>query len=257
MGPRHEILGFLPSPPPAARAVAPPPAWFAVIRRTRPEAAIPHVESALRESSAGRPPQLIPVKFVGGLLAIAPGSRSAGKGERADGADRGYLVVRNFPLSVAGLPRAARGRRGRGPRHRLQCAIAGAVFVLEELGARFEAGSPSAALGRRRRRSPWRGFCSATCRISRSRTFAPPGHGTGPLFFWPGVVAGLLAVVYNRTLLATQRSPAGSTAAGGVRAGLIGAGVGMLAWFVPISSAAAIRSLSGRWRAASCSPSFR
>jgi CIC family chloride channel protein len=60
------------------------------------------------------------------------------------------------------------------------------------------------------------------------------GPQKGALFLVLGVVGGFLAVLYNRTLLATltlanrlDRWPVE------VRAGLIGAAVGVLAWFLP------------------------
>lgn len=63
---------------------------------------------------------------------------------------------------------------------------------------------------------------------------AAPPTGTAPLFFALGGLAGLLAVVYNGALLAVlaaagkaRRLPVE------IRAGLIGALVGILAWFVP------------------------
>src|SRR5262249_11523991 len=112
--------------------------------------------------------------------------------------------------------------------------IAGAVFVLEELVRRFETRTAVAALG-----------ASATA-IVVSRLFLGdvPDFGVNPLafagpqktalFIVLGVVAGLLGVVYNRTLLGAlalanrlARWPVE------VRAGLVGAAVGVLAWFLP------------------------
>jgi CIC family chloride channel protein len=112
--------------------------------------------------------------------------------------------------------------------------IAGAIFVLEELVRRFETRTAVAALG-----------ASATA-IAVSRLFlgdmpefaVDPLAFAGPqktaLFFVLGVVAGFVAVIYNRALLATlalanrlNRWPVE------VRAGLIGAAVGVLAWFLP------------------------
>jgi len=101
-------------------------------------------------------------------------------------------------------------------------------------GARFEAGIAIAALG----------ASAAAIAVARLmlgdmpdfavQAFVPPGHIADPLFFTLGALAGLLAVVYNRTLLATlaladrlARVPVE------LRAGLIGAAVGALAWFVP------------------------
>jgi hypothetical protein len=111
---------------------------------------------------------------------------------------------------------------------------AGAVFVPEELVRRFETGAAVAALG-----------ASATA-IAVSRLFlgdepdfaADPLAFAGPqtraLFYVLGVVAGFLAVACNRTLPGTLalanrlgRWPVEA------RAGLIGAAVGVPAWFLP------------------------
>jgi CIC family chloride channel protein len=113
--------------------------------------------------------------------------------------------------------------------------IAGATFVLEELVRCFETRTAVTALG------------ASTAAIAVSRfflgnlpdfavnplDFAPP-HKTTALFLLLGLVAGFLAVIYNRMLLGAlavanrlKRWPVE------LRAGLIGAAVGMLAWFLP------------------------
>ena len=112
--------------------------------------------------------------------------------------------------------------------------IAGAVFVLEELVQRFERRIAIAALA-----------ASATA-IGVARVLlgdAPDfnvsalGYGdaaTRPIYFAFGALAGLLAVAYNRALLAT-RAAAQRLAPAPVelRAGLVGAAVGALGWFAP------------------------
>jgi chloride channel protein, CIC family len=111
---------------------------------------------------------------------------------------------------------------------------AGAVFVLEELVQRFEHRIAIAALA-----------ASATA-IAVARAFlgAAPDFAVEPLapivplgqplFLVLGVIAGLLAVGYNRLLLGTialvgslERLPQE------VKAGAIGAGVAVVAWFAP------------------------
>jgi len=58
--------------------------------------------------------------------------------------------------------------------------------------------------------------------------------GSRPLFFALGCVSGLLAVAYNRTLLATMKAAERlDVLSVHLRAGLIGAAVGTLAWFAP------------------------
>jgi len=106
--------------------------------------------------------------------------------------------------------------------------------VLEELVRRFEPRIAIAALG-----------ASATA-ISVARVLlgdapdfqVPPldfaAAETRPLYFALGIVAGLTAILYNRSLLATL---AATDRLGHwpveLRAGMIGLGVGTLAWFAP------------------------
>jgi CIC family chloride channel protein len=140
----------------------------------------------------------------------------------------GTLFRRNWPdcrvLVAAGA--------GAGLATAFNAPIAGAVFVLEELVQRFEHRIAIAALG-----------ASATA-IAVARVFlgdAPDFHVSGlgyadavirPLYFVLGAIAGLLAVAYNRVLLATiaaaDRLDHWPQA---LRAGLVGAAVGALAWF--------------------------
>jgi len=221
-------------------------AWL--VRRFSPYASgsgIPHVEAALDEQLPPAPPYLIPVKFFGGLLAIGSGLALGREGPSVQmGAVVAHIVGR---ISRRGWPdrRAllAAGA-GAGLAVAFNAPIAGAIFVLEELVRRFDTRIAITALG-----------TSATA-ILVARLFlgdAPDFHvaiaafatmATGPLAYapaasWPlylglGVLAGLLAALYNRALLTAvaaadrlERWPIE------LRAGVIGAAVGILAWFAP------------------------
>jgi chloride channel protein, CIC family len=209
-----------------------------LVRRISPHASgsgIPHVEAVLHGDLPPAPSQLIPVKFVGGLLAIGSGLALGREGPSVQmGATAAHVVglVFRCPWPVARVLLAAGA--GAGLATAFNAPIAGAIFVLEELVRRFETGIAIAALG-----------ASATA-IAVARlvlgdqpdfaiqALAYPGFDTAPLFFALGAAAGLLAVVYNRTLLATitifgwfGRWPVE------LRAGVIGGAVGMLAWFAP------------------------
>jgi CIC family chloride channel protein len=211
-------------------------AWL--VRRYSPQASgsgIPHVEAVLNEELPQAPFRIIAGKFVGGVLAIGSGLALGREGPSVQiAATIGHLVGKEFRrhwpdcrvLLAAGL--------GAGLATAFNAPIAGAIFVLEELVRRFELRVAIAALG-----------ASATA-ISVSRVLlgdaedfhvgalAYADAATSPLYFVSGAVAGLMAVVYNRLLLGTiatigqlDRWPAE------LRAGLIGAAVGMLAWFAP------------------------
>jgi CIC family chloride channel protein len=217
----------------AATALA---AWL--VREFSPPASgsgIPHVEAVLHGEVPPAPFRLIPVKFFGGLLAIGAGLALGREGPSVQmGASIAHLVGkmfrRNWPDCRVLLATGA----GAGLATAFNAPMAGAAFVLEELVRRYEPRIAIAALA-----------ASATA-ISVSRVFlgsAPdfhvdtlvyPGFEVRPLYFGLGAVAGVAAVVYNRTLLGTLAAaerlrflPVE------LRAALIGAAVGALAWVAP------------------------
>ena len=221
-------------------------AWL--VRRFSPYASgsgIPHVEAALDQQLPPAPPYLIPVKFFGGLLAIGSGLALGREGPSVQmGAVvahiAGRISRRGWPDRRALLAAGA----GAGLAVAFNAPIAGAIFVLEELVRRFDTRIAITALG-----------ASATA-ILVARLFLgdmPDFHvaiaafatvATGPLAYapaasWPlylglGVLAGLLAALYNRALLAavavTDRLDRWPVE---LQAGVIGAAVGVLAWFAP------------------------
>jgi chloride channel protein, CIC family len=211
-------------------------AWL--VRRYAPEASgsgIPHVEAVLREQIPPAPFSVLPVKFVGGLLAIGAGLALGREGPTVQmGASIahvvGTLARRRWPDARALLAAGA----GAGLAAAFNAPTAGAVFVLEELVRRFEPRMAIAALA------------ASSGAIFASRLVlgdAPDFHvgqlpypeaATMPLHLALGAAAGLLAAAYNWTLLAAiagadylRRVPTE------LRAGLIGAAVGALAWFAP------------------------
>ena len=237
-------------------------AWL--VRRFSPYASgsgIPHVEAALDQQLPPAPPHLILVKFFGGLLAIGSGLALGREGPSVQmGAVVAHIVGR---ISRRGWPdRRALLAAGAGLAVAFNAPIAGAIFVLEELVRRFDTRIAIAALG-----------ASATA-ILVARLFlgdAPDFQvsitafatmGTGPLAYapaasWPlylvlGVLAGLLAAFYNRTLLGAiglaerlHRWPVE------LQAGVIGATWESSPGSRPNWLAAATRSPSG------CSPAAR
>ena len=209
-----------------------------LVRRFSPYASgsgIPHVEAVLREELPPLRFSLFPVKFFGGLLAIGSGLALGREGPSVQlGAGVGRLIGvvarRNWPDCRVLLAAGA----GAGIATAFNAPIAGSIFVLEELVRRFEPRIAIAALA-----------ASATA-ISVSRIFlgdapdfhveplAYPGLEARLLCFGLGLAAGLFAIVYNRTLLAALAASDWLRAwPAELRAALIGAAVGMLAWFAP------------------------
>jgi CIC family chloride channel protein len=135
--------------------------------------------------------------------------------------------------------------------------IGGAVFVLEELVQRFEHRIAIAALA----------ASASALGVARVLLGDAPdfqvnmlGHadaGARPLYFVFGAFAGLLAVAYNRVLLATLATARRlSPAPVELRAGVVGAAVGILGWFAPNDRLAETRSPRAFWQVVSRWPPF-
>jgi chloride channel protein, CIC family len=211
-------------------------AWL--VRRFSPHASgsgIPHVEAVLKGELPPAPFRLIPVKFVGGVLAMGAGLALGREGPSVQmGASLAHLVGTVFRRSWPDCRVLLAAGAGAGLATAFNAPIAGAVFVLEELVRRFETRIAVAALG-----------ASATA-LSVARLFLGnvpefrvealpyPGPGASALFFVLGAVAGFAAVAYNsallRTLAAADRLGRWPVE---LRAALVGGGVGVLAWFAP------------------------
>jgi CIC family chloride channel protein len=211
-------------------------AWL--VRRFSPHASgsgIPHVEAVLHGELPQAPYRLIPVKFVGGLLAIGSGLALGREGPSVQmGASLAHLFARVFRCPPSDCLVLLAGGAAAGLATAFNAPIAGAVFALEELVRRFDTRTTVATFG------------ASAGAIAVSRLFLGdlpdfqvaslpyPGLATVPLHMLLGALAGLLGIAYNRAIL-------GALAATGrlsrwpveLRAAVIGASVGLFAWFAP------------------------
>jgi CIC family chloride channel protein len=210
-------------------------AWL--VRRFSPFAAgsgIPRVEAVLRGEMRPAPFSLLPVKFVGGLLAIGGGLALGREGPSVQmGANIGMFLGRKLRLSTTDCMALMAACGGAGIATAFNAPIAGSVFVLEELVRRFDTRIAIAALG------------SSCCAIAVARLFlgrTPDFQvgalsfsdvGSGFLFLILGAVAGFLGIAYNRTLLGTISLADRIRWPIEMRAAVIGAIVGAVAWFAP------------------------
>ena len=211
-------------------------AWL--VRRYSPDASgsgIPHVELVLTGELPQAPYRLIPVKFFGGLLAIGSGLALGREGPSVQmGASLANLLGKLFRRNEEDCKAFLAAGAGAGLATAFNAPIAGAIFVLEELVRRFDTRIAIATFG------------ASAGAIAVARLFLGdtpdfhvealphPSFGTVPVHLVFGVLAGLLGVAYNRTLLGTLAAaeklrhwPVE------LRAAVVGAAVGMLAWFAP------------------------
>lgn len=208
-----------------------------LVERFSPYAAgsgIPRVEAVAKGELSPAPFSLLPVKFLGGWLAIGSGLALGREGPSVQmGANIGSLLARKFRLKQADHVALLAACGGAGLATAFNAPIAGAVFVLEELIRRFDTRIAIAALG------------ASCCAIAIARLFlgsapdfqieAQPysGLGSGLLFAVLGILAGFAGMAYNAAILGGLNLAARIQWRPGWRAALIGATVGMLAWFAP------------------------
>ncbi|CAM3168346.1 ClC family H(+)/Cl(-) exchange transporter [Komagataeibacter xylinus] len=209
-----------------------------MVRRFAPLASgsgIPHVEAVLSGVAVPAPWVLIPVKFIGGLLAIGSGLALGREGPSVQmGAAAANTIGRLLSLGQADCRALLAAGAGAGLATAFNAPAAGAVFVLEELVGRFEARMVCAALG----------ASISAILISRGILGGQPDfivfHQVPPeaiakqLFFvMTGLMTGLLAVGYNRTILAALRLADRLPVSIPVRAVLIGGLAGLVVWLDP------------------------
>jgi CIC family chloride channel protein len=208
-----------------------------LVRRFAPESSgsgIPQVELGLKGRRTGDPLRIIPVKFVGGLLSIGTGLALGREGPSVQmGASIASLCGRLFRRTEAECRTLLAAGAAAGLATAFNAPVAGAVFVLEEVERRFDLPVTITTLG------------ASVSAISVARLFlgqAPDFH-VGPLqyagltvisaYLALGAFVGCIGVAYNGAILgalgvtARWRCPVELTAA------LVGAAVGVLAWFAP------------------------
>ncbi|CAP56725.1 putative H(+)/Cl(-) exchange transporter [Gluconacetobacter diazotrophicus PA1 5] len=209
-----------------------------MVRRLAPLASgsgIPHVEAVLAGSTTPASAGLIPVKFVGGLLAIGGGLALGREGPSVQmGATAANTIGRVLRLGRSDCRVLLAAGAGAGLATAFNAPGAGAIFVLEELVGRFEARTVCSALG-----ASVSAILVARAMLGGNPDFmvsvAPAviDVSTQLLFLLTGLAMGVLSVLYNRTVLTTLRFAEGLPVGVETRAALIGALAGVVVWLTP------------------------
>ena len=234
---RYPTVGWL-APALIAAAAAFLARWL--VGRFAPEASgsgVQHVESVIKGNAGAMPAAVLPVKFVGGVLALGVGMALGREGPTVQmGATIGHLWSRLFRLRAADGRALLAAGAGAGLAAAFNAPLAGAIFVFEELLRRFELRAAIATLS----------ACSAGLVVMRMLigdrlvfTVPPlvveifPGY---LLFLVLGGIVGVLGALYSRLVVAgldvadrMWRVPPAFQAA------IVGAIVGLLAWVAPDS----------------------
>lgn len=197
---------------------------------------IPYVEAVLHGYRKLDWKRLLPVKFLGGIIAIGSGLALGREGPTVQmGAAVGEAVSQG--LSVSGEERFTliSAGAGAGLAAAFNAPLAGLIFVLEEIRHDFEPIVFGAVLVASI-------VATIVARIGEGQfpvftvpSYPVPPLGSLPAFAVLGVVAGLLGVAFNKGLLTSvemySRVPARFTVAA---AALTGAAIGLIGWFSPI-----------------------
>ena len=215
-------------------------AWTAawLVRRFSQQAAgsgIPHVENVLNGRASPAPASLLLVKYFGGLLAIGSGLALGREGPSVQmGATIGNLCGEALGLDGRICRVLLASGAGAGLAAAFNAPVAGAVFVLEELVRQFELHIAIAALG-----------ASATAIFVSQAILgtAPEFHveelafadpSACVVYFLFGAIAGTAGVLYCKLLLGGMSlADKIDRLTPGLTAILVGALVGVMAWFAP------------------------
>src|SRR6516162_4221828 len=197
---------------------------------------IPDVEAVLRDELPPPPLILIPVKFFGGVLAMGTGLAVGREGPTIQmGASIGHCLATAFRRNQDDVKALLAAGAGAGLATAFSAPVAGAVFVLEELVRRFDTRITITTL------------CASGSAIAVARLLlgngpdfqheplSYAGFATVPIFLVMGAIVGLIGVAYNHTLLGALAGAErlGRWLSGEMRAAMVGAAVGLLAWFGP------------------------
>jgi CIC family chloride channel protein len=196
---------------------------------------IPHVEAVLKGELPPAPPQLLLIKFSGGLLALGAGLALGREGPSVQmGASISYFIGTKFKRSPQDCLLLLAAGAGAGLSIAFNAPIAGAAFVLEELTRRFDTRTTIVTFGASAGAIAVGRVLFGSAPDFRVEHLPYAGFGSMTLGIVLGLLAGLLGIAYNRTILGAlalsnrlNRWPVEA------RAAVVGGGVGLLGWFAP------------------------
>jgi CIC family chloride channel protein len=209
-----------------------------MVRRVAPEAAgsgIPHLEAVLHRMRELNWRRVLPVKFFGGALALGAGLALGREGPTVQmGGSMGAAISDWLEVPTRDRLVLIAAGAGAGLAAAFNAPLAGVMFVLEEVqkdfrqavfGAAFIAAATADIVAR---------FASGQLPVFRVPSYPVQALTALPFFALLGLAAGLLGVVYNRTLIGTLNLTARFTGRLSLLPAVtVGAAVGLVAWFSP------------------------
>ena len=178
-----------------------------LVRRFAPEAVgsgIPHLKAVFYRLRRLHPGRLLPVKFVGGVLAIGGGLALGREGPTVQmGGALGSALAKFFSSNPGERLALIAAGSGAGLAAAFNAPLAGVVFVLEEIQRGFTPNVFGAALIASVIADVVTRFANGQQPVYDIPFYAAPALGT--LFLYPilGVLAGLISIAFTQGLLLT------------------------------------------------------
>jgi CIC family chloride channel protein len=209
-----------------------------VTRRFAPEAAgsgIPHLEAVLHRFRKMDWKRVLPVKFIGGIIAIGSGLSLGREGPTVQmGGAIGEAVSRLLRVSERERLTLISAGAGAGLAAAFNAPLSGLIFVLEEVrrdfqpivfGATFIAAVIANIVAR---------IGAGQYPVFTVPSYPMPPLASLPIFAIMGITAGLLGVLFNRSLLAAirlfERVPKRFLI---LAVAMTGGLIGLVGWFAP------------------------
>lgn len=211
----------------------------ALVRRIEPHAegsGIPRVEAIVEGTMEPGSPAILPVKFVGGLLAMGAGLALGREGPSVQmGASVATTIARLGRRNRHDLRLLVAAGAAAGLATAFNAPIAGGVFVLEELLRRFDTRATLATL-----LASGAGFVTSQLAFGRTSTLfdfpvlGGPRTAHLPVVMLVGLACGLVAVAYNVLLIWAVRRADRMRLPREAWAALLGAVVGVIGFLSPV-----------------------
>lgn len=210
-----------------------------LVRRFAPEASgsgIPHLEAVLHRLRVLNWMRVLPVKFIAGTLALGGGLALGREGPTVQmGGAVGDAISKWLKVPPRERRTLIAAGAGAGLAAAFNAPLSGVIFVLEEIqrdfhpfvfGAAFLAAAIADIVSR---------ILSGAFPVFSIPDYATPPTLSLPIFALLGIFAGLLGVVFNRSLLGTMNLFARVKGQWSlVVAAGVGAFVGLAGWFSPM-----------------------
>ena len=211
-----------------------------LVRRYAPEASgsgIPHLKATFHRLRELRWWRVLPVKLVGGVLALGSGMALGREGPTVQmGGAIGDAIARWLQVSARDRLVLIAAGAGAGLAAAFNAPLSGLVFILEEVqrdfrpvvfGAAFLAAAVADIVAR---------FATGQLPVFIVPSYPPPPLAAIPVFLILGTVTGILGVAFNLGILTIlnwfERVPAHLRVAA---AALVGGIAGLVAWFSPLA----------------------